>query len=149
AVGVLLAGAEPEELITAVTAGLRDRPGIGVGDAIGANVTMLTLALGLAALVRPLPLRGRVRSYALGATVAGAAAAVVVADGRTSRAEGAVLVGLYVLLVVVVWARADLFGPPAQRRRVEVAEIGLQGAFDLIQDAGRDGGEVEVVVERA
>ncbi|MGH9111694.1 MAG: sodium:calcium antiporter, partial [Acidimicrobiales bacterium] len=42
AVGVLLAGAEPEELITAVTAGLRDRPGIGVGDAIGANVTMLT-----------------------------------------------------------------------------------------------------------
>jgi cation:H+ antiporter len=40
AVGVLLAGAEPEELITAVTASSRDRPGIAVGDAIGANVTM-------------------------------------------------------------------------------------------------------------
>ncbi len=105
AVGVLLAGAEPEELITAVTAGVRDRPGIGVGDAIGANVTMLTLAIGLAALVRPLPLRGRIRSYALGATVAGIAAAVVVADGRTSRAEGVALVGLYVLGVAVVWVR--------------------------------------------
>jgi cation:H+ antiporter len=105
AVGVLLAGAEPEELITAVTAGLRDRPGIGVGDAIGANVTMLTLALGLAAVIRPLPLRGRVRSYAFGATIAGVAAALVLADGRTSRAEGAGLVGLYVVAVAVVWAR--------------------------------------------
>jgi cation:H+ antiporter len=105
AVGVLLAGAEPEELITAVTAAVRDRPGIGVGDAIGANVTMLTLTLGLAALVRPLPLPGRVRLYALGATVAGVAAAVVLADGRTSRAEGAALVVLYVVLVAVVWVR--------------------------------------------
>ena len=68
AVGVLLAGAEPEELLTAVLAALRDRPGLAVGDAIGANVTMLTACLGLAALVRPLPagapgphLRGAVR----------------------------------------------------------------------------------------
>jgi cation:H+ antiporter len=105
AVGVLLAGAEPEELITAVTAGLRGHPAIGVGDAIGANVTMLTLALGLATIMRPLPLRGRVRSYAVGATIAGVAAALVLADGRTSRVEGAALVGLYVVLVAVVWRR--------------------------------------------
>ena len=44
AVGVLLAGAEPEELLTAVVAALRDRPGLAVGDAVGANVTMLTPA---------------------------------------------------------------------------------------------------------
>lgn len=62
AVGVLLAGAEPEELLTAITAAARDRPGIAVGDAIGANITMLTLALGLAAVLRPLPLGGRVRT---------------------------------------------------------------------------------------
>ena len=64
AVGVILAGAEPEELITAVTAAARGRPGIAVGDAIGANITMFTLALGLAALLGPLPLGGRVRAYA-------------------------------------------------------------------------------------
>jgi cation:H+ antiporter len=103
AVGVLLAGAEPEELITAVTAGVRDRPGIGVGDAIGANLTMLTLTLGLAALIRPLPLRGRVRVYAVGATVAGVAAAVVLADDQTSRGEGAALIVLYGVLVAAVW----------------------------------------------
>jgi transposase len=103
AVGVLLAGAEPEELITAVTAGVRNHAGIGVGDAIGANVTMLTLTLGLAGLVRPLPLRGRVRTYAVGAAITGAAAAVVLADGRTGRVEGGALLALYVVLVAAVW----------------------------------------------
>jgi cation:H+ antiporter len=57
----LLAGAEPEEMITAVIASARHRPGLAAGDAIGANLTMLTLVLGLAALARPLPFGGRVR----------------------------------------------------------------------------------------
>ena len=56
AVAVLLASAEPEELLTAALASAQGRPGLAVGDAIGANVTMLTAALGLAALVRPLPI---------------------------------------------------------------------------------------------
>lgn len=51
----------PEELLTAIVAVARDRPGIAVGDAIGANITMLTLALGLAAVLRRLPLGRRVR----------------------------------------------------------------------------------------
>jgi hypothetical protein len=55
----LLAGAEPEEMITAVIASGRHRPGLAAGDAIGANLTMLTLVLGLAALARPLPFGGR------------------------------------------------------------------------------------------
>ena len=36
---------------------------------------------------------------------------------------------------------ADLSGPPAQRRPVDVGEIGLERALDLIQDAGRDDGK--------
>ena len=52
ATAVLLAGAEPEELLTAVLASAQDRPGLAVGDAVGANVTMLTGALGLAAVVQ-------------------------------------------------------------------------------------------------
>ena len=105
AVGVLLAGAEPEELITAVTAAARDRPGIAVGDAIGANVTMLTLALGVAALLGPLPVGGRVRQYAIGATFAGVVAAAVVIDRNIGRVEGLALIGLYALLVAAVWLR--------------------------------------------
>lgn len=71
-----------------MTAAARDRPGIAVGDAIGANITMLTLALGLAALVAPLPLRGRVRVYAAGATITGAAAAAVLWDGARQPRRG-------------------------------------------------------------
>jgi cation:H+ antiporter len=130
AVGVLLAGAEPEELITAVTAGLRDRPGIGLGDAIGANITMLTLTLGLAAAFRPVPLRRQVRVYAMGATIAGAGAAIVLADGRTSRIEGAALVVVYAVLVGLVWRR-DRQAPAIG----EVAEV-LED-----EDVGDDHGE--------
>lgn len=46
---VLLAGAEPEELATVVTASLRGAPGIAVGDVIGANVAICLVALGLGA----------------------------------------------------------------------------------------------------
>jgi cation:H+ antiporter len=105
AVGVLLAGAEPEEALTGVLASAAGRPGLAAGDAIGANVTMLTAALGLAALVRPLPVGRRVRQYAVGAAVAGLLAVAVLADGTVARWEGAGLLLAYVGLVGLVWWR--------------------------------------------
>lgn len=120
AVGVLVAGAEPEELVTALFATLRDRPGIAAGDALGANVTMLTLVIGLAALARPLPLAGAVRTYALGATVAGGLAALFLRDGDVTRSEGLVLVVVYLALVVAVWRRERR--PPAVGELAETLE---------------------------
>jgi cation:H+ antiporter len=105
AVGVLLAGAEPEELLTAVIAALRDRPGLAVGDALGANVTMLTACLGLAALIRPLGVGHRVRQYALMSAVAAGFALLALLDGRVGRVEGGLLVTAYVGLVALVWWR--------------------------------------------
>src|SRR5258708_25206481 len=81
AAAFLLAGAEPEEMITAIVASGRHRPGLAAGDAIGANLTMLTLVLGLAALTRPLPFGGRVRGYAVWSALAGGLAALAVARG--------------------------------------------------------------------
>src|SRR6266571_7894139 len=77
----LLAGAEPEEMITAAIASGRGRGGLAAGDAIGANLTMLTLVLGLAALARPLPFGGRVRGYAFWSALAGGLAALAAAGG--------------------------------------------------------------------
>jgi cation:H+ antiporter len=117
AVGLVLAGAEPEEMVTAVFASAAHHPGIAAGDAIGANVTMLTVVLGLAALVRPLRFSGRVRGYALGASAAGAAAAIAVLGGSIGRAAGALLTGLYVLAVAVIWRlerRPPAFGEAAE-----------------------------------
>ncbi len=120
AVGILLAGAEPEELLTAVIAALRDRPGLAVGDALGANVTMLTACLGLAALVRPLAVGRRVRQYAGMAAVAAALALLALLDGRVGRVEGGLLLSAYVLLVALVWWRER--EPPALGELAELAD---------------------------
>jgi cation:H+ antiporter len=103
AIGIVLAGAEPEELITAVTAVARGRPGIAAGDAFGANVTMLTLVIGLAAVVRGVPVGGRVRRYAIGASGLAVAAALLARGGAVTPVEGWFLVALYVVAVVAVW----------------------------------------------
>lgn len=127
AVGLLLAGAEPEELLTAVTAAVRDRPGLAVGNAVGANVTICTLVLGLAAVIRPVPLGGRVRSFAAVAAGLGALAALTLLDGRVSRPEAVLLVAAYAGLVALVWWRerqpppigdvAELTAEPRPQRR--------------------------------
>lgn len=118
AVGILLAGAEPEELLTAVIAALRGHPGLAAGDAIGANVTMLTACLGLAAVVRPLHLDRRVRQYAVLSAVAGGLAVLALLGHRVSRVEGGLLVAAYIALVAFVWWRER--EPP---RIGELAEV--------------------------
>jgi Sodium/calcium exchanger protein len=91
----LLAGAEPEEMITAAIASARHHPGLAAGDAIGANLTMLTLVLGLAAMARPLPLTGRVRGYAAWSALAGGLAVLVIARGSIARWQGGLLLAAY------------------------------------------------------
>lgn len=125
AVGVLLAGAEPEELLTAVIAATRDRPGLAIGDALGANVTMFTAALGLAALARPLPVGRRVRQYAGLSAVAGLLAVLALLDQRVGRVEGGLLLTAYVVLVGVVWWRER--EPPALGELAELAEDDERG----------------------
>jgi cation:H+ antiporter len=120
AVAVLLAGAEPEEMVTAVLAALADRPGLAVGDALGANVTMLTAALGLAALVRPLPVGARTRTYAVGSALAGLLAVLALLGGGVSRVEAALLVLAYAGLVGAVWRYER--HPPAIGELAEIAE---------------------------
>jgi cation:H+ antiporter len=132
AVGLLLAGAEPEELITALIAALRDRGGIAAGDAIGANITMLTLVMGLAALMGPLPVGGRVRSYLVGASALGGSAAVVL-PGGVGRGEGVVLVSMYVVAVSAVWIRErkpPAIGELAELEAMEVGDAGLEEVED-------------------
>jgi cation:H+ antiporter len=103
ALALLLAGAEPEELATVVTAALKGAPGIAVGDVIGANVTMSLVALGIGAIVAPLPFRGAALRYAALALPLGALAAYAAWGGRIGRGEGALMVALYLAYVALVW----------------------------------------------
>ena len=147
AVGLLLAGAEPEELLTAVIASLQDRPGLAAGDAIGANVTMLTACLGLAALIGPLHVGHRVREYAGLSVVAGVFALLALLDGHIGRVEGALLIAAYVGLVAFVWWRekeppklgelAEVDDDDADERRPAVSLV-LAGLGIALMVAGGD-----------
>jgi cation:H+ antiporter len=116
----LLAGAEPEEMITAVIASGRHRPGLAAGDAIGANLTMLTLVLGLAAMAWPLPFGGRVRGYALWSALAGGLAALAVATGNIGRWQGGLLLAAYLAGVALLWWRER--EPPVIGEAAEASE---------------------------
>jgi cation:H+ antiporter len=120
AAAFLLAGAEPEEMITAVIASVRHRPDLAAGDAIGANLTMLTLVLGVAALARPLPFGGRVRVYSVWSAVAGGLAALAVAGGRIERWQGGLLLAAYAAGVALLWWRER--EPPAIGEAAEEEE---------------------------
>ncbi len=62
ALSLLLPGAEPEELATAVAASLRGTPGIAFGDVIGANMAICLVALGVGPTIAPLPFGKQVSS---------------------------------------------------------------------------------------
>ena len=118
----LLAGAEPEEMITAAIASGRHRPGLAAGDAIGANLTMLTLVLGLAVLARPLPFGGRVRGYAIWSALAGGLAALAVASGSIGRWQGGLLLAAYLAGVALLWWRER--SPPVIGEAAEASDEG-------------------------
>lgn len=120
ALAVLLAGAEPEEMATAVAASLRNAPGIAYGDVIGSNIAICLVALGVGAVIAPLPFGRGVRPYALLALPAGVAAVVLGWDGQVSRAEGIILVAIYVAYVATIWVRERR--PPTLGETGEIAE---------------------------
>lgn len=141
ALALLLAGAEPEELATAVAATVREAPAIAFGDVIGANVTIVLVALGVGALIAPLPFGTRVLRYALLAVPIAAVAVAFSWDGEVGRAEGATLVALYVAYVAAIWR--------AERRPPALGETGeLEEAAEELESTPerRVGRELALVV---
>lgn len=136
ALALLLAGAEPEELATVVTASLRGSPGIALGDVIGANVTICLVALGVGAWIAPLPFRKGVMRYALLGLPLGAIGAWFAWDGMVSRVEGAILVALYLLYVAIIWVAARK--PPTIGEVGELFEAQEEAASGRPRRIGRD-----------
>ncbi|AGY57947.1 sodium:calcium antiporter [Gloeobacter kilaueensis] len=140
ALGVLLAGAEPEELVTVVTASLRGSPGIALGDVIGANVAICLVALGVGAVIAPLPFRSRVLRYALAGLPVAGIACWFTWDGMVDRPEGIVLIGLYVLYVAVIWffeGRPPALGEVEEIEEAE-AELAIADRTPTPKRVGRE-----------
>ena len=124
ALGVLLAGAEPEEAVTAMVASGQGHPALAAADAIGANLVILTVTIGLAALLTPLPVSRRVMEYAAAASAAGVLAVAFMWNGVLGRVEGTVLVLAYAVGVIWVWRREK--EPPVIGEMAEVLEEELE-----------------------
>ncbi len=136
ALALLLAGAEPEELATAVAASLRGSPGIALGDVVGANVAICLVALGVGAWIAPLPFRAGVMRYALLGLPLGAVGAWFAWDGEVSRLEGGVLVVLYVAYVAAIWWVERK--PPMLGEVGELAEAREAAGAGITKHVGRD-----------
>ena len=136
ALSLLLAGAEPEELATAVAAAWQEVPAIALGDVIGANIAICLVALGVGAWIAPLPFGRRVRRYALLGLPLGAIATDIVWDGLVDRWEGAFLVTLYILYVAVIWIVERQ--PPALGETGELEEARAELADSPPRRIGRE-----------
>jgi len=136
ALAVLLAGAEPEELATAVTASLRDAPGIALGDVVGANIAICLVALGIGAVVAPLPFDRGVRRYAIAGLPAGGLAGAFVWDGDVTRIEALLLVGVYIVFVATIWVLERR--PPVLGETAELEAALVDGRSPGTRRVGRE-----------
>jgi cation:H+ antiporter len=116
--GVLLAGLEPEEMLTAAIASARGAPSLAVGNVIGTNVTIVTAALGLSALIFPMGISVRVRRQALIATLVSVLPVVLLFFGVVTQLEGVLLLVVFVGYTIFLF-RTD---QEAIKRMAEVDE---------------------------
>jgi cation:H+ antiporter len=105
-IGVVLAGLEPEEMVTAAIASGRGAGALALGDIVGTNITIVLAALGLAALMVPLTIERGVRVQAVIATLASIPPILLLYTGVISRLAGALLLLLFAVYTVIL-LRAD------------------------------------------
>ncbi|MGH9306818.1 MAG: sodium:calcium antiporter [Acidimicrobiales bacterium] len=136
ALALLLAGAEPEELATGIAASLRHAPAVAFGDVVGANIAMCMVAIGVGAIVAPLPFGRRVRLYGVAGLPLGAVAAFLSWGAHITRAGGGLLVGLYVVYVAVIWTIEGQ--PPALGEASELTEAKEKARTGTRRRVGKD-----------
>lgn len=94
-------GTSAPEMLVSSMAAYMGNPGLGVGNAIGSNITNIALVLGCAAMVRPLAVHSRIvrREVPILLATMVVAYGLVLWDGELGRLDGALLVvGLFVMV---------------------------------------------------
>jgi len=117
-------GTSTPELAVNVTAASRDATDLALGNILGSNIANILLVLGLAALIRPVPVHldliRREAPFLLGIQLL---LIVLLLDGRLGRFDGAALVGI-ALVYIAILVRA------ARQAR-------LEGADNPLADKGK------------
>ena len=112
---VLGFGTALPELAVNLEAMRTGHPGLALGNVVGSNIANIGLVLGCAALFAPFATRLRSSGVLLPLIVIGAVALGVLGfDGALSRIDGALLLLLFVIGLVLVLRRADSEPAPVQ-----------------------------------
>lgn len=105
---IVAAGTSLPELATSVVAAVKGRPGLALGNVIGSNIFNVLMVLGLSATIRPLPFGG-IGNFDLGTLLVASVLfwlfGWLFRKRTITRAEGAVLVAVYVGYVAVLISR--------------------------------------------
>lgn len=101
-------GTSLPELATSITAALKKKPGIAVGNVIGSNLFNIFFVLGTSATVSPLPL-GNIDNFDLTVLIAASIMLWLVGwffkERTITRAEGALMVACYVVYTAYLIAK--------------------------------------------
>ena len=103
-IGMLIIGlgTSAPEMLVAATAALQGNPDLGIGNAIGSNITNITLVLGATALIVTLPIHSNIVKKELPLILlSGLLAWFLLYDGEFSRVDGAIL--LACLFAAIMW----------------------------------------------
>ncbi|MGK0272666.1 MAG: cation:H+ antiporter [Cocleimonas sp.] len=103
-VGMLIIGfgTSAPEMIVSATAAFKGNPSLGIGNALGSNITNITLVLGITAIFFVLPVHSRLLKQEIPLVLSTAVLAwLLMADGFFSRFDGIVLI--IVMFLVLLW----------------------------------------------
>lgn len=95
-------GTSAPELLVSVLAAARGSLELAVGNIVGSNIANLTLVAGLAAIAAPLAVRSTTLRREAPIATASLVVLAVLVQGGLSRAEGAILVVLLIVTVLVL-----------------------------------------------
>jgi len=114
---VVAIGTSTPELVVTTDAALKGLGDIAVGNVVGSNIYNLAFILGVVSIVRVVPIeRSLVHRDGLALVASTLLGGAVLFDLAVSRAEGALLVGLFVVYTAyLLWTGSDSPDPAAAR----------------------------------
>jgi cation:H+ antiporter len=98
-------GTSLPELATSAIAALRKETDVAVGNVLGSNIFNILLILGVAAMIRPLPINPQILTFDLWVMLASALILIplLITGWRISRVEGFIFISLYAVYIAVLY----------------------------------------------
>jgi cation:H+ antiporter len=107
-IGMLIIGlgTSAPEMLVAASAALQGNAELGIGNAIGSNITNITLVLGATALIVTLPIQSTILKKELPLVlISGLLAWYLLSDGEFNRLDGAILlIGLFFIIGWMIYS---------------------------------------------